>query len=448
MKLFSSKAIVLFLLIFNFTINYFILNSSYDDFSQIPVNSRLLFFLIFFVLFFLMNYFFMINSKIKEFNWFMFIFLFFSLLNFKNIDPDYFWETIPDAVTYKDLGLSFFECFKLSLSCNESPYLLFPIGQPLLSGLFFKFFYSHAYLINTIFIAIVIYILDWICKKYYKKTTGLGFLYLLSHSLIFELTPMQISEVTFTFFIFLSLFVFLKKYKNFVNFSSILYGFSILIRPIGLVFMPIFIYIFRKKIKGITAVLTVLLLAASLNYFTSGKFTVSDINVDSREDGLVQNSGYFDYFIEIIKSDTQTKKEFISFVSDNYSNLYGESSKDCMFNKTCFFYNPKYNVDGTVPKYFSNSSIGTLVEKYLQIFYELRAPQKFGIIVLPLFTIFPLFFRRFKIEKFFAFSSLLLIFPTLLTVEYGNRWNFTLLFLTSLIIEMTSSNIMYKQKSK
>ena len=119
-----------------------------------------------------------------------------------------------------------------------------------------------------------------------------------------------------------------------------------------------------------------------------------------------------------------------------------------MFNKTCFFYNPKYNVDGTVPKYFSNSSIGTLVEKYLQIFYELRAPQKFGIIVLPLFTIFPIFFRRFKIEKLFAFSSLLLIFPTLLTVEYGNRWNFTLLFLTSLIIEMTSSNIMYKQKSK
>ena len=154
------------------------------------------------------------------------------------------------------------------------------------------------------------------------------------------------------------------------------------------------------------------------------------------------------YFIEIIKSDTQTKKEFISFVSDNYSNLYGESSKDCMFNKTCFFYNPKYNVDGTVPKYFSNSSIGTLIEKYLQIFYELRAPQKFGMIVLPLFTLFPLFFRRFKIEKLFAFSSLLLIFPTLLTVEYGNRWNFTLLFLTSLIIEMTSSNIMYKQKFK
>ena len=85
--------------------------------------------------------------------------------------------------------------------------------------------------------------------------------------------------------------------------------------------MPIFIYIFRKKIKGITAVLTVLLVAASLNYFTSGKFTVSDINVDSREDGLIQNSGYFDYFIEIIQSDAETRRKFILFVNENYSNL-------------------------------------------------------------------------------------------------------------------------------
>jgi len=119
-----------------------------------------------------------------------------------------------------------------------------------------------------------------------------------------------------------------------------------------------------------------------------------------------------------------------------------------MFSKTCFFYNPKYNIDGTVPKYFSNSSVGERIEKYLKIFYELRAPQKFGMILLPMFTLFPLLFKRFKIEKLFALSSLLLIFPTLLTVEYGNRWNFTLLFLTSLIIEMTTSNMIYKQKSK
>ena len=79
MKLFSIKAVALFLLIFNFTINYFILNSSYEYFFQIPINSRLLFILFFAVLFFLVNYFFMISSTIKEINWFMFIFLFFSL---------------------------------------------------------------------------------------------------------------------------------------------------------------------------------------------------------------------------------------------------------------------------------------------------------------------------------------------------------------------------------
>ena len=240
---------------------------------------------------------------------------------------------------------------------------------------------------------------------------------------------MQISEVTFTFLFFFLYLFFKKVQKLYKYFFNSLWNININKTHRNSIYADIHLH-FQKKIKGIIAVFLILLLAASLNYFTSEKFTVSDINVDSREDGLIQNSGYFDYFIEIIKSDAETRKKFILFVSENYSNLYGESSKDCMFSKTCFFYNPKYNIDGTVPKYFSNSSVGERIEKYLEIFYELRAPQKFGMILLPLFTLFPLLFKRFKIEKLFALSSLLLIFPTLLTVEYGNRWNFTLLFLT------------------
>ena len=128
MKLFSIKAVVLFLLIFNFTINYFILNSSYEYFFKFLL-ILVYYSFIFCCSIFLVNYFFMISSTIKEINWFMFIFLFFSLLNFKNIDPVYFWETIPDAVTYKNLGLSFLECFRLSLSCNESPIFCFPLDN-------------------------------------------------------------------------------------------------------------------------------------------------------------------------------------------------------------------------------------------------------------------------------------------------------------------------------
>ena len=130
-----------------------------------------------------------------------------------------------------------------------------------------------------------------------------------------------------------------------------------------------FIYLFTKKVKSqIIIFLTVLLVGASFNFLTADKFIISDFNVDSRDDGLINNEGYFDYFVKLLKSDSKTKIEFINFINDNYQRLYGESSKDCILETVCFFYNPKYNLDGMSASYFVNSRIGSLFQKYLIIF--------------------------------------------------------------------------------
>ena len=66
-------------------------------------------------------------------------------------------------------------------------------------------------------IGYVIYDIKYNYKKY-KVTSGVGLFYLLSHSLIFELTPMMISEITFTFMLFLILKFYFSKSKNKFNF--------------------------------------------------------------------------------------------------------------------------------------------------------------------------------------------------------------------------------------
>ena len=54
-----------------------------------------------------------------------------------------------------------------------------------------------------------------ICKKYNKHLVGFGIYFLLIHSLVYELTPMIISEVTFTFFTILSIYlIFTNTYKK------------------------------------------------------------------------------------------------------------------------------------------------------------------------------------------------------------------------------------------
>ena len=72
-----------------------------------------------------------------------------------------------------------------------------------------------------------IYFISFVAKEHYLKTSGIGIFYLLSHSLIFELTPMQISEVSFTFLLFFIIYIYLQNFKNKDNVSAFLYVFLI-----------------------------------------------------------------------------------------------------------------------------------------------------------------------------------------------------------------------------
>jgi len=444
----NITSLLITLLVFNYLLNYFILNSDFEYFADIPQLHRASFLILILLFGFLLNYFFKKQIKFSEVNWYALIFFGYSLFLYNKIDPAYFWTSIPDARTYEKLGSSLLSCFKLALSCNSDPYLIFPIGQPLISGVLSKFLYNHAYFINVFMMTFVIFSFSIITKSFYKSFSGIGIFFLLSHSLIFELTPMQISEVSFTFFIFLSIVVYVKKVKNFKILSPLLYSFALLIRPIGIALFPLFIFIFKAKKIAYGFLFLVLLSAGIFNLLTSDEFVISDFNIDSREDGIIQNTGYINYFYTILKSDQEVQSEFISFFNNNYQRLYGESSKDCSFKEVCYSYNPKYNIGGTESSFFNNSNIGRIIKGYMIFFFDLTTPQRFGIFVLPIVLLISLLFRKFRVEKFLSIAVLLLIFPSLLTLEYGNRWNFTILFLTSLLIEMISSNMMFRNRHK
>ena len=120
---------------------------------------------------------------------------------------------------------------------------MFPIIQPIISGLYSQYLYSYAPYFNILLIGASIYLMVVICKKYNKHLVGFGIYFLLIHSLVYELTPMIISEVTFTFFTILSIYlIFTNTYKK-GYISAIVYGLSVLTRPIGIVLLPIFLYI-------------------------------------------------------------------------------------------------------------------------------------------------------------------------------------------------------------
>ena len=445
MKKLTIKSFLITVLMFNYLLNILITKSYFNYFFEIPWSIRLISFLLFLIIFSLINYYFNNYKFTRTIDLFVVIFFLFALFNLKDLDPNIFWRTVPDSRTYLTLGQNLFECFRLTLNCESGSHLEFAIGQPIFSGILSRHLYNYSYIVNCLMIGYVIYTISNITQKKYKVTSGVGLFYLLSHSLIYELTPMMISEITFTFILFLFLKFYFSKSKNKFNFLPVIYAFSILIRPVGIALLPIFTFIFKRKKHMLFIFALVLIVAAGFNFITSGEFTISDFNVDSRQDGLFENTGYVNYFYELIFSDNDTKYKFIDFISDNYYRLYGDSSKDCDFIETCFFYNPKYNQDGTVPDFFVNSTIGNIFERYLVFFFDIRAPQGIGLAILPLTLLLPFLSKRFKFERALSSSIILLIIPSLITAEFGNRWNFTILFISSLIIEMTTSSIIYKQ---
>ena len=444
MKLSIKKALFV-IVFFNLFFNTYILNSKYDYFSDIPFTTRAIISITLPVFLFLIIQF-GYKADNLYLNLSLIIYLSFSIYMYSNIEIVYFWDSIPDARTYKNLGESLFDCRKLSISCSDEPYLIFPIFQPFISGIYSKYFFSYAYFFNTLMITSVMWMISKITQHFYVHSSFIGMFFLLSHSLVFELTPMIISEVTFTFLLFSSIYLLIRNNKNDAQLSSIFYALALLTRPIGISLFPLYLFLNKKKKIALVIIIFIVSFAAIFNFFTSSQFIISDFNIDAREDALFENSGYIDYFKKLLFSDNDVRSQFFSFFSDNYFRLYGESSKDCVFEETCFFYNPKYSTDGNISSYFNNSSVGKYIEKYLIFLYELRSPQSFGIFILPTILICTFLFKRFKVERLFSFSVICLIFPSLLTVEYGNRWNFTITFLLALIIEMITSNIMFKQK--
>ena len=153
----------------------------------------------------------------------------------------------------------------------------------------------------------------------------------------------------------------------------------------------------------------VLLSAGIFNLLTSDEFVISDFNIDSREDGIIQNTGYINYFYTILKSDQEVQSEFISFFNNNYQRLYGESSKDCSFKEVCYSYNPKYNIDGTESSFFNNSNIGRIIKGYM-IFFLTNYTSKIWNICTANSSFNFITFRKFRVEKFLSIAVLLLIF--------------------------------------
>ena len=68
----------------------------------------------------------------------------------------------------------------------------------------------------------------------------------------------------------------------------VVYAFSILVRPVGIALLPIFGFIFRKRVYTYLILLLILFFAAGFNYFTADQFTISDFNLDSRQDGMLK----------------------------------------------------------------------------------------------------------------------------------------------------------------
>ena len=57
----------------------------------------------------------------NDVNYYIAVIGIFQFLNIRNISSNYFWESIPDSITYRLLGESFFSCFKLAISCDSPP---------------------------------------------------------------------------------------------------------------------------------------------------------------------------------------------------------------------------------------------------------------------------------------------------------------------------------------
>ena len=374
------------------------------------------------IILFLLNFvvvFLLVLKKIKLNNslyLFIFVFFIFQLINYIEIDPVYFWNTIPDSRTYKILGETFIECGRLAIQCNGVSNLDWPIGQPIISGLLSTYFYSSSQYIYLALFSSSVYVIGKISNIKFKNYYIFGITYFFLIPNNYELIGFIISEVPYVFFT--SLFL-LFLFKENLKLSFIFAVLTFFIRTIGVInIFILFIYLFKKHksklLKFIFIFLFICFCVASYNYLFNEKFVVSTtITTNIQGDSLYKDENVINFIINSFDL------ENFNFVYNNVSRLYGDGSRDCVF-EYCFMYNPLFTKEGSVPQLLNNSLFGEALNALLVILFKLTSPLEIYKFIPFLFLL--LFKKNDLFNNLLLLTYFLNIFLSVLTSEYGSRW--------------------------
>lgn len=363
-------------------------------------------------------------------------FIFFQLIQKINIPVIYFWETIPDARTYKSLGESLFTCGKLQLNCNGENFLQWPIGQPIISGFLSSYFYEFAPYFYILFFSISVYVALSVSFKKFGNWYhfGAASFFLMQNN--YEITMFIISEVPYLLFSALGLYFLF--YKNH-NASLLFFILSVLIRPIGIVniFGYLLFLLLLKKYKRLNISLLIIfisfILIMTYNKVNYDQFVFSEtVSTNIRNDSLVKNSDTRDFIFNTFT------KENLTFVKGNIQRLYGPGSRDCVF-EYCTFYNPLFTEEGTAPNFIPrNTVMGYTFIKVISELFKIGSPL--GVwVYLPLLYLL-LLRRRDQYTNLIIFLFFSNIALSVLTAEYGSRW----WLMPNLLSIYLFSNLIYK----
>jgi len=92
------------------------------------------------------------------------------------------------------------ECGLLALSCTSEPFLIWPIGQPIISGFLHNYFYEIAKFIYTTIYTLAFLIIANLAYVMFKNIHHIGTNYFLILHNNFDTTSFIISEIPYIFF--------------------------------------------------------------------------------------------------------------------------------------------------------------------------------------------------------------------------------------------------------
>ena len=428
-------------------LNYLLLNSwliknsnnDLSNYTQLIFNDTPLWITITFINIFFSILFFAkkisLNNKIR---YFLLAILFFQLFNIKDISSNYFWETVPDSSTYRVLGEVLLSCGRLALSCETDPFLQWPIGQPILSGLLSIYFYNFAKYIYLLFFLASVYLIGKVTEKKFGNIYIFGLIYFSLMSNNYEISSLILSEVPYSL---LSCGMIFYLDRNKLSISFWLGFLSFIIRPIGIINIFIFfLYLIIKKrglfVKFLIIFIICCITIMSYNLLMNDNFIISTtVSTNIEGDGIIDSSSTLEYATKIFSIQNFEQ------ISKNIQELYGQGSRDCRFEK-CFLYNPLFNSDGTVPQLLNkNSVIGRALKPLVESAFKITSPL--GIwIYLPFLYILSL--RKKDLTNNLILTMFCLnILLSVLTKEYGSRW----WLLPNLLSIYLFSSVLFKFKS-